>query len=115
MLRIVEFAPPMSGIEGEFNTFRLGGAWVKRVEVGDKIALMDKKECALIGYAVITGVHKGKLRDMSAQHGFHNHNQRHLPVEGAGERVIAAMQKRYGPNRCTENSIVTVLDMRRLE
>lgn len=115
MLRILDFAPPMLGIDGEFNTFRLGGAWAKRVQPGDKVALMDKKEMSLMGWAVVTGVHMGKLNELSALHGRRNHNQKHLPSEGAGERVIAAMMKRYGPNKCCETSRVTVIDMRRIE
>lgn len=115
MFYIVEFAPPMSGLEGEFNTFRLGGAWAKRVQPGDRVMLMDKKASALLGYAEIVAVNVGKLSEMGAMHGFRNHNQKHLPAAGAGERVVAAMIKRYGPNRCSETSTVTVLDMKRTE
>ena len=115
MLRIMEFAAPMSGIDGEFNTFRLGGAWSKRVAPGDKIVLMDKKECALMGWALVTGVHVGKLNELSTLHGFHNHNQKHLSPEGAGDRVVAAMQKRYGPHKCRDTSMVTVINMKRIE
>ena len=26
---VIGFAPPMVGLEGEFNTFRIGGKWFK--------------------------------------------------------------------------------------
>lgn len=115
MTRIIDFAPPMLGIEGEFNTFRLGGAWAKRVQPGDRVGLLDKKEMSLLGAAVVVAVHKGKLNDLAPLHGCRNHNQKHLPSEGAGERVVAAMQKRYGPHKCRENSVVTVIELKEIK
>lgn len=115
MLRIIEFYPPMSGIEGDFNTFRLGLAWSKRLSRGDRVLLIDKKQYALMGVGEVLDIHVGKLREMSTTHGCHNHNQKHLPQDGAGERVVAAMIKRYGPNKCSENSNVTVLYIRRID
>lgn len=112
MLRIIEFYPPMSGIDREFNTFRLGLAWSKRVCAGETVLLMDKKQFGLIGIAEVVEVHTGKLREMSALHGSRNHNQKHLPPDGAGERVVAAMVKRYGPNKCNYDSTVTVIYLR---
>lgn len=115
MLRIIEFASPMFGIEGEFNTFRLSGAWAKRVEPGSKVILMNKKEYSLMGWAEVTAVHVGRLDALSALHGFRNHNQKHLPPEGAKDRLIAAMVKRYGPNKCGHHSRVTVIDLKCIE
>lgn len=110
-MKIVDFSPPMQGIGGSFNTFRLGGAWSRRLQPGEVVGLLDKKQMCLIGYAKVTGVQTGKLNQMSAQHGCRNHNQKHLPEEGAGERVVAAMMKRYGPHKCKETSLVTVIEL----
>lgn len=114
-MRVIDFSPPMQGIAGEFNTFRLGGAWSRRLQPGERVALLDKKEMRLIGFATVAGVHTGKLDAMSAQHGFRNHNQKHLPTEGAGERVVQAMIKRYGPQKCRDTSLVTVIELKEFE
>jgi hypothetical protein len=112
-MRIIEFSPPMSGLDGEFNTFRLGIAWSKRLMPGDLVCLMNKKEFLLMGHAEVTAVHVGKLSDMSALHARRNHNQLGLPPDGAGERLIANMIKRYGPHKCLYDSKVTVIYMNR--
>lgn len=111
MLRIIDFSPPMSGIDGSFNTFRLGGTWSRRVQVGERVGLLDNKQMCLIGFATVTGVHTGKLNELSALHACRNHNQKHLPSDGAGERLMQAMIKRYGPHKCRENSLVTVIEL----
>lgn len=103
----------MSGIFGVFNTFRLGRAWSKRLNEGDSVLLINKKESSYIGYARIIAVHTGKLSDMGEQYGSQNHNQKHLPSEGAGKCVTDATIKRYGPHKCDDNSVVTVILMKR--
>lgn len=110
-MRVIDFSPPMMGIEGEFNTFRLSGAWSKRIEAGSIVILMDKKLMSVMGYAKVTGVHVGKLSEMANQYAHLNHNQKHLPSEGAPDRLISAMIKRYGPHKCSENSRVTVIHL----
>lgn len=114
-VRVIEFSPPMEGLEGEFNTFRLGMAWSKRIVVGDTIWLMDKKQFLIFGSAIVTGIFVGKLRDMSDLYACRNHNQKGLDPEGANNRLIANMIKRYGPNMCDENKKVTVIEMKRTE
>lgn len=114
-MRILEFSPPMNGITGEFNTFRLSLAWSKRVAKGEIITLMDKKDCSSMGYAEVISVHVGKLHDMSALHARHNHNQIGLDPDGAGERLTANMIRRYGPHRCGLNSNVTIIYLKKLE
>lgn len=113
MTRIIEFSPPIYGIDGEFNTFRLGVAWAKRLTPGERVLLVDKKNFSVMCCAEVTGLEVGVLREMGELHGFRNHNQKHLPQEGAGERITAAMIKRYGPNKCCETSKVTVIHLRR--
>lgn len=115
MLRVVEFTPPMSGLDGEFNTFRLGVAWSKRVVPGDEVLLLDKKTFSIIGRAEITEIHVGTLIDMSALHALRNHNQLGLDPEGAGERLRANMIRRYGPQKCGPESKVTVMQMKRID
>lgn len=115
MVHIIDFSPPMQGIEGEFNTFRLGGAWAKRVQPTDKVILMDKKAMGMLGWGEVIAIHIGRLDDLSALYGSRNHNQKHLPQEGAGDRVTAAMIKRYGPNLCRYDSKCCVIELKLIE
>lgn len=114
-MRVIEFSPPMSGIDGEFNTFRLGVAWSKRVAPGDTVLLIDRKQFSVIGKAQVTDVKVGSLRDMSALHARHNHNQKGLDPQGADERLMSNMIKRYGPHKCLHTTKVTVIGMKRIE
>jgi len=106
---VIEFFPPMTGLENSFNTFRLGGAWAKRISDGDRVLLLDKRRSETFAEAIVGEVVVGKLAELAAVHAKHNHNQKALDEQGAPERLITAMMKRYGPNKCGENSRCTVI------
>lgn len=112
-MRVIEFSPPMSGLDGEFNTFRLGIAWSKRLAPGEIVLLIDKKQFLVIGHAEVTAIQVGELSDMSALHARRNHNQIGLDPDGAGERLIANMMRRYGPHKLSHTSRVTVIYLKR--
>lgn len=109
---VIEFAPPMSGLDGSFNTVRLGGTWAKRLQQGEKILLMDKPKSSIFATAIVEGVIVGKLRDVAASHAAFNHNQKGTDAEGAPERLMTAMKKRYGPHKVNDNSRVTAIYLR---
>lgn len=112
---VIEFAPPISGIDGKFNTFRIGLKWSKLLKAGDKVYLLNKKESAVIGIAAIEEVLTGELRELANRHAAHNHNQKLLDYEGAADRLIANLTRLYGPQIITETKKTTVLYMRRIE
>lgn len=111
-MHVIEFAPPMLGLEGNFNTFRLGGTWAKRLTTGDKVLLMNKPQAAIFATAVVERVLVGKLCDLAPEHAAMNHNQKGIDVAEAPERLISAMKKRYGPHRCSDNSRCSVIYLR---
>lgn len=113
MCYVIEFAPPMSGFEGSFNTFRLGLKWSRVLKPGDKVLLVDKKQSMVFAVAQVEGVHTGKLSEMAQEHAARNHNQKGLDSLEAPSRLTVNMIKRYGPHKCSENSKVTVIDLRR--
>lgn len=113
MCYVIEFAPPMSGVEDSFNTFRLGLKYSKVLNPGDTVLLIDKKQSKLIGIALVEGVETGKLNHMAELYAHQNHNQKSLDKSGAPARLTANMIKRYGPHKCNENSKVTVIHLRR--
>lgn len=114
MTYILDFSPPARGIEGTFNTVRLGGAWAKRLAPGDRVLLVERPKSILIGAATIEHVEVGTLRAIATEHAHRNHNQIvEDDAEGAPDRLVTAMIKRYGPHKCNENSKVTMILMRR--
>lgn len=106
-MHIIEFSPPMYGIEGKFNTFRLGLRYSKLLKKDDKVILINKSKLEVIGYALVCDVLVGKLGDMANQHAHKNHNQ--FDKELACELLIAAMIKRYGPQMVSTDKKVTVI------
>ena len=112
---VLDFAPPIIGMDGVFNTFRLGAAWVKRVEGGEVILLVNKARSLVIGRAKVVDIEVGTLTDMAQKHAYRNHNHREYEQTVAAERLIQSMIKRYGPHKCNENSKVTVMYLEIIE
>lgn len=109
---VIDFAPPMHNMQGEFNTIRLGGFFGKNLTVGAGVLLVDNKSHTLIGPAVVTGVHLGKLCDLAPEHAQHNHNRKGESADVAAQNLMTAMIKRYGPHKCKETSLVSVIYLR---
>lgn len=99
----------MSGLEGTFNTFRLGLRYSKVLKPGDKVLLIDKAKMVCFGRATVKKVVVGKLRDMANFYAHDNHNQKETLPEQAPDSLVANMMKRYGPHICNENKKVTVI------
>ncbi|CAG9229129.1 hypothetical protein [Burkholderia vietnamiensis] len=114
---VIEFTPPAEGLDGvfPFNTFRIGKVWASRLKDGDVVYLMDKTKMLIFGRAVVGSIFIGKLRELAEKHAVFNHNQIDNPdVEGAPARLIANMQKRYGPHIAHDNKLTTVIYLRRI-
>lgn len=109
---VIDFAPPMENLHGEFNTIRLGGFFGKNLTVGAGVLLVDTKTHTLIGTATVTALHLGKLRDLAPEHAQHNHNRKGEPADLAAQNLMAAMTKRYGPHKCKDSSLVSVVYLR---
>ena len=71
-LPILAFSQP-KGLEREFNTFRMGTAWAKRLVPGSLVALMDTKRDEIIGQAKVTALFTGDKREMAKAYGEDNH------------------------------------------
>ncbi|TSP14000.1 hypothetical protein [Cupriavidus campinensis] len=113
---VIGFIPPIVGIDGEFNTFRLGIAFCKKIKPGDEVFLMDEKKRAVIGRAEVTKMDSGGLGEMCLVHANKNHTEvSGAAGEGAHERLFAYIQRIYGPHIATPQKKATVIYMRRLE
>lgn len=114
-MRVIEFVPPITGIGGDFNTFRLGTFYFKRLIVGDRVALVDSKERLIVGFAVVTYLEMGKLADMLQLYAYMNHTQIANVGEVSRERALmAVMQRLYGPHVATPTKNTTVIGLRRV-
>jgi hypothetical protein len=113
---IIDFYPPIIGLEGDFNTVRIGLAWMKRLNVGDEVYLSDNKERKVIGKAVVTDIQKGKLQEICNTHAESNHTQLNQPdmdQEDKSRNLLAIVQKFYGPQIATPTKMATVIYLRR--
>lgn len=87
---VLAFTQP-KGIDDEFNTFRMGTTWVRRVAPGSVVGLLDGKTKSIIGQARVTAVYCGDKATMAKAYGEDNHL---LIARGIkGEAVQAFMLK----------------------
>lgn len=82
----------LAGMEGRFNTFRMGGAWARRVVPGTVVALMDRSK-TIVAHARVYKVDYGDKHAMAREHGASNHlilarGTRGLTVEEAMLKVL---------------------------
>ena len=97
----------MQGIDGRFNTFRLGLRYSKILKLNDKVMLIDRAKLEVIGEALVCGIFVGKLDEMAKLYAHDNHNQK--GNEYAPDLLIEAMMKRYGPHMVSVDKKVTVV------
>lgn len=112
---VIDFAPGAVGLEGDFNTFRIGLFYSKRLTVGETVLLMDSKEKKVIGKARVLGVSLGPLNMMLDKHAARNHSQIGLSEADAPVRLREVLNRFYGPHIATDNRKTTVVHLRRIE
>lgn len=112
-MTVIDFVPPINGVEGEFNTFRLGLFYSKRLKPGDKVYLMNVKDKFIFGRAVVTDIQVGPLADMAKLHAQHNHAMLSNPGDREQD-LLALLTKFYGPHIATPKKKTTVVYLRRM-
>lgn len=110
---VIDFVPPIVGIEGSFNTFRLGLFYSKRLQAGDIVYLMDNREKRVIGKAEVTGVDCGALSDMLASHARMNHAVL-FHMDGHAEALGGILRRFYGPHIAVPSKKTTVIHLKRM-
>lgn len=114
-VRVIGFIPPVVGVEGEFNTFRIGGFYEKRLSPGETVYLLNEKEKMIFGKAVVEKIDCGKLHEMCAIHGHLNHTELANDPTNAPERLFATLKKIHGPHIALPTKKTTVIFLRRIE
>lgn len=104
----------MAGTEGEFNTFRLGGAWSKRVTVGQRLGLVDSSY-ERVGEAIVRAVHCGPRVSMIEEHAAKNHLMLAAKPDNPVEAMTRKLRNLYGPNFLTKAELMTVFDLVRVQ
>jgi hypothetical protein len=114
-VQLIGFAPPIEGVDGEFNTFRLGIALSKRLRPGQEVFLMEEKAKIVFGRALVKAVHTGTLMQLCLLHAKENHREKGKPdPDHACQRLFEYLQKLYGPQIATETKRTTVVYLQRL-
>lgn len=108
-MKTIKFSYPRRGLSGQFATFRLGVNTARNYSPGDSVELIDSRTSKLLKRATVTEVFVGRLSDMAQLHSHMAHNWRDHPEAERPGLLTASMMKRYPPNRCTEDSLVSVL------
>lgn len=113
---VLDFIPPIEGVDGEFNTIRLGLAWAKRLAEGDTVYLMDNKAKRVIGKARVTAIFSDTLEIICEKHGHANHTQlrRKLSDGDASLEVMRVITKIYGPHIAQPKKKATAIYLKRL-
>jgi hypothetical protein len=114
-MHYIDFRPPVFGIGGDFNTLRLGLFYQKRLFVNDTVLLVDSKEKLVIGTAMVTAVHNGRLSAMIREHATLNHTQiNNLSGQSPQDALEEVIRKFYGPHIAVPNKATTVIYLRRI-
>lgn len=116
-----EFTPTLKfkrtiGFEGEFNTFRIGRAWSKRVTEGMTVALMSAKDSRIVGYADVTRVYAGKKEALAEMFGKDNHCARALNItEDVPATMLRRLKNASGTMIYNSNPDATIIYMRMIK
>lgn len=108
------FGYPRRGLEGRFNTFRLGKTWAARAIPGATVELIDSRSKKLLKHARVLTVVQGTLIEMAQLHAREAHNWKGYPEAERPALLVASMKKRYPPGRATDDSVVTVIYLEEL-
>lgn len=114
-VQVLDFIPPVVGVEGEFNTFRLGGTMAKRLSVGQEVFLMDNKKKVVFGKAEVVSVEEGKLGELCLNHAHNNHTELGNDPADAPAGLYRYIQKLFGPHIVNPTKKACVIYLKRIE
>lgn len=115
--KTIRFAPPLVGMNGEFNTFRKGRALAMKLAVQDVVTLRDAKTKIDFGSAEVLSIETGTAQEMLRSHACRNHTElANDDAEGAPERLFKVLRRIYrGPKYFLPTTTVTVVYLKRIE
>lgn len=110
----LKFKPPLRGFDNEnFNSFRIGTAWAKRLAPGSLVAIVNSKTNETFGHAEVIEVHTGEKSEMAKLHGEFNHTMLALNVhDNIVEMMLKRLKTTSGSMIYNSNDHVSVIYMR---
>lgn len=108
-MKQIKFSYPRRGLEGRFNTFRLGAKLSRDLTPGEGVELVDARTGKLLKRATVTGVYVGDLTSMAQLHAREAHNWKAHPEAERPALLMGSLAKRYPPGRVHDHSVVTVV------
>lgn len=110
---ILTFRPPVKNFDKDFNTFRLGMAWVNRVSPGTVVGLQRTDTGEVFGTAVVTQVFSGDYEDMCDEHAVMNHSLLDMPSDrSASDEIRKIISKMFGRAPLQNRPMMTVIYLR---
>lgn len=113
-VRVIGFIPPVVGVDGVFNTFRLGGFYAKHLLPDETVYLLDERMKIVFGRAKVISVTVGPLLDMCDEFGHENHTELGSYPFDAPSGLMKTILKIYGPHIAKPTSKTTVIKLERI-
>lgn len=110
----IKFSYPRRGLEGLFNTIRLGSKWLQQCPPGTEVELVDARTGKLLKRARVLGVITGALNALAPAHARWAHNWKDSPEAERSDLLIASMKRRYPPGRVTDTSVCSVIYLKEI-
>lgn len=112
---VIGFIPPIVGVDGEFNTFRLGKK-LGSLPIASEVLLLDEKRQVVFGRAQVLDVTVGPLSALLAVYAHENHTQIILEgIHNHAENLYEILKRIYGPHIITPSKTATCIKLKRLE
>ena len=111
---VIGFIPPIVGVNGDFNTFRMGRRYASLSE-GEEVFLMDEKRKVIFGRATVLDVSVGPLSALCAVFASENHTELDKTDGESAERLYRTLSRIYGPHIVSPNKTATVVKLRRVK
>lgn len=118
MNKVIAFSYPRRGLNGTFNTFRLGNSWATKLTRSEVVDLIDAKTKRVLLRATVIGVFTGPMRELATRHARWAHNWTEHPADQRADLLVASMLRRFahwGPARCSETAICSTIYLREIE
>jgi hypothetical protein len=115
----LRFGVGIDGLTGEFNTMRVGSAWLHRLIAGQRVGLLGKAGNCL-GYALVTHVEAGPKQDMLTRYAAENHVFKgryyaKIPMAERAASLNRTLRNMYGSMIYTNATVLTVIRLRRTD
>lgn len=103
------------GTQGEFNTMRLGTAWVDRVGEGDIVGLINK-EGKVFGYAEVVDAFAGEKEWVIRDYAYENHLyvDSGMTHQEAGVDLLKRLPNIYGNMIVNNNKMMTAIYLKNI-